>query len=177
MSQSRIHKLGKEGEEEERRLWVQNLGGDPLPERMIRIAGLGGFVHRHVAGANHTATQPDEVNGSGILDHGESRSGCSQHGGKAESSREDVDRSSDEGAKGRKHALSLASGESAREDIEDAGAGGDGEQRSSCEEESQQMSVQHLTIVAVGSTGIEAGYETLWRKVSSGQLQSNAPTQ
>jgi hypothetical protein len=64
------------------------------------------------------------------------------------------------GAKGRKHALSLASGESAREDIEDAGAGGDGEQRRSCEEESQEMSVQQLTIVAVGSTGIEAGYET-----------------
>src|SRR6266567_458079 len=160
MSQSQIHKLGKEGEEEERRLWVQNLGGDPLPERMIRIAGLGGFVHRHVARANHAATQPDEVNGSGILDHGEGCSGCSQHGGKAESSREDVDRSSEEGAKGRKHALSLASGESARKDIEDAGAGGDGEQRRSCEEESQEMSVQHLIIVAVGSTGIEAGYET-----------------
>ena len=160
MSQSRIHKLGKEGEEEERRLWVQNLGHDPLPERMIRIADLGGFVHWHVAGANHTESQPDEVNGSGILDHGEGRSGCSQHGGKAETGREDVDRSSDEGAKGRKHALSFASGESAREDIEDAGAGGDGEQRRSCEEESQEMSVQHLIIVEVGSTGMEIGYET-----------------
>jgi len=137
MPQSRIHKLGKEREEEERRLWVQNLGGDPLPERMIRIAGLGGFVHRHVAGANHAPTQPDEVNGSGIFDHGEGRGGCSEHGGKAESGREDVDRSSDEGTKRRKHALSLASGESAREDIEDAGAWGNGEQRRSCEEESQ----------------------------------------
>jgi hypothetical protein len=84
------------------------------------------------------------------------------------------DRSSDEGAKGRKHALSFASGESAREDIEDAGTGGDGEQRRSCEEESQEMPVQHLIIVAVGSTGMEIGYETLWRTVFSGRLQSNS---
>ena len=36
------------------------------------------------------------------------------------------------------------------------------------------MSVQHLIIVAVASTGMEIGYETLWWTVFGGRLQSDA---
>ena len=127
---------------------------------MIRIAGLGGFAHRHVAGANHTESQPDEVNGSGVLDHGKAVADAANTAERPKPAARTWIDPPDEGAKSRKHALSLASRESAREDIEDAGAGGEGEQRRSCEEESQQVSVQHLTIVAVSSTGMEIGYET-----------------
>ena len=69
--------------------------------------------------------------------------GSSQDRGNPESGGENVEESAEKSAEGRLKTFAAAAGESAREDVEDAGAGSDGEDDGCGEEKDEALSIEH----------------------------------
>lgn len=141
----RSDELRDEGKEEERGLGIEGFGEDALTEGALR--GHCGEGHLGVAGANHADAEPDEVCGSSIFYGVKGHGGSGENGGDAEGGGADVKESADEGAERRGNAFAAAAGESARQHVENAGAGGDGEKKSGGKKESETMEVKHAEIL------------------------------
>jgi hypothetical protein len=109
------------------------------------IGGFDGDVFRQggVAQANHADAEEDQIRGSGVLDGVEGDGGGGQDGGHAEGGGEHVEESSEECADRGLQAFAAASSKGAGENVEDAGAGSDGEKNCGSEEEQETVGVEH----------------------------------
>lgn len=90
-----------------------------------------------MAGADHRDAEEDEVGGAGVADELEGGGGSGEDGGEAEGGGGDMDEAAGEGAERGESAFATAAMEGAAEDVEDAGARGDGEQEGGGEEEGE----------------------------------------
>jgi len=144
--------LRDEGEEEQRGFGIQHFGEDALAKSAV---GWSRGFHGHfgVACANHADAKPNEVGGAGVFDGVKRDGGGRKNRGEAESGGEDVEESAYESADGRKDAFALSSGKAARQDIENARAGRDGQEQSGGEKEQQAVRVEHFEIVG-SATGV-----------------------
>jgi len=100
-------------------------------------------VERNVTRADHFDAEEDEVGGAGVLDGVEGYGGSGQDGRDSESGSEDVKESAEESTEGRLKTFAAAAGKGAGEDVEDAGAGSDGEKKGGGEEEYETMRIEH----------------------------------
>src|SRR5205814_110898 len=98
-------------------------------------------------GADHFYSEEDQVGGTCVFDGPEGDGGGCENSGDSESGGENVEESAEKCAEGGLKTFAAASGECAGEDIEDAGAGSDGEKQGSGEEEQEAMGVEHGTIL------------------------------
>jgi len=168
----RSDELRNEGEEEEGGFGVEGFGEDALAESRCggwtegrwvgcadcdaralgfqsgvdgwRIVFCCGLLRQgDVTRPDHFYAEEDEVGCAGVLDGVEGDGGGGEDGGDSESGGEDVEESAEESAEGGLKTLAAASGEGAGEDVEDAGAGSDGEKESGGEEECETVRVEH----------------------------------
>ena len=94
---------------------------------------------RDVTRTDHADTEKDEVGGTGVLDRVESDSGRGEDCGDAKGGGEDVEESTEESADGRLETFAASSREGTSEDIEDARAWSDGQEKSRGEEENKAV--------------------------------------
>ncbi len=137
--------LRDEGEEEQRGLGIQRLREDPLAKCALRRRRRKG--HLGVAGANHADAEPYEVSGTGILHGVKGHGGSSENRGHAKRRGEDVKESADEGAQRGMNAFAAAAREGARQHVENAGTGRDGEKQCGGEEQRKTMRIDHAPIL------------------------------
>ncbi len=143
--------LRDEGKEEERSFWVEGFGEDALTEsaaRRCRAFNGGVVLQGDVTRADHFYAEEDEIGGTGVLDCVEGYGGGGEDGGDSEGSGEDVEESTEESADRGLKTFAAASGESAGEDVEDAGARSDSEKQGGGEEECETMGIEHKNILA-----------------------------
>jgi len=100
-------------------------------------------VERNITRADHFYAEEDEVGGAGVFDGVKSDGGSGENCGDSESGGEDVEESAEEGAEGGLKAFAASSGQGAGEDVENAWAGGDGEEKRGGKEEQETMRVEH----------------------------------
>ena len=144
--------LRNEGKKKQGGLGIQHFGDDALPEGSERGA-RGTKAPFGVARADHANAEPDEISGSRKFDGVKRYSGRGQNSGDARGGGEDVEESSDERAEGGMKTFAAASGEGAREDVEDARPRRDGENHGGGEEKKEAVRIKHrekFTSLAAG---------------------------
>ncbi len=134
--------LRNERKEEQGGFGIERFGEDALAEGAERRSG-DGDVHFRVASTNHADTEEDEISGAGIFNGVKSDGGSSEDGGDAQGGGDDVEESAEESAEGGVQTFVASAGEGAGENVEDAGAGSDGEDKSSSEEQKEVASIEH----------------------------------
>jgi hypothetical protein len=156
--------LGNEGEEEEGGLGIENFRKDALAEGTLR--GRGRIDDKLcVAGADHANAEPDEVGGASVLDGVKGDGGGGKNRRDAESSGEDVAESAEKRAEGGEDALAAAARETASENVENAGAGSDGQDECSNEKEQKAMQFNHSKMISA------------WRAVRKGARTGGESTE
>src|SRR6266704_3288205 len=146
VSMGRGHELRDEGEEEQRGFGIQHFGENPLTKSAV---GWSRGFHGHfgVARADHADAEPDEIRGAGVFNSVERDGGGGKNRGEAEGGGENVEESADKRAERRKNAFALSTGQAARQNVENARTGRDGQKQSGSEEKQQAMRVEHAEIV------------------------------
>jgi len=144
MTLLRGDELRNEGKKKQSRLRVEHFGENPLT-KSARCGGLRcADYHLCISSADHSNTQPYEIRCARVFD-GVKRYGRSrQDRGDAEGGGENMEEPTDKGAQGGKDALAAASGEAARQNIEDAWPRSDCQHQRSSKEKQEMVSVEHL---------------------------------
>jgi hypothetical protein len=87
--------------------------------------------------------EPDQIGGADQLQRGEELRAREHDGGNAQAARKDMDHAAEPGAEARGHAFRAAAGKRARGDVEEAGAGRDGEHERRGEVQGKLGQVRH----------------------------------
>ena len=125
---------------------IQHFGEDALAKS---AGGWSRSFHGHfrVARADHADAEPDEIGGAGVFDGVKRDRRGRKNRGEAKSGGKDVEESANESAERRKDTFALSAGKAARQNVENAWAGRDGQEQGSGEEKQQAMRVEHEEIV------------------------------
>src|SRR2546429_2342446 len=144
MTLLRGDELRNEGKKKQSRLRVEHFGENPLTKGS-RGGGLRcANEHFRISRANHADAKPNEIGGTRVFDGMKCHRGSSKDCGDAKGGGQNMEKPTDKGAQGGKDALAAASGEAARQNIEDAWPRSDCQHQCSSKEKQEMVSVEHL---------------------------------
>src|SRR6266700_4922731 len=145
MAALRRDELRNEGEEEQRRLRVENFGENPLTNSArggLRCAG----DYFRISRADHPDAEPNEIRGTRVLDGVKRHRGSSKNRGDAERSGQDMEESTNKVAEGRKDSFTAASSKAARQYVENARPWSNGEEQRCGKKKQETVCVEHTGI-------------------------------
>ena len=133
VSASVTDELRDEREKEQRRFWIENFGGDALPQRIPLRLNCG--QHRSRIGVvapslqDHAHAEKAEIGCAKIFHRGKRDCGLGQNDRESEGSGEHMHHAAEKRAESRQHAFALPSRQASRQNVEHARARRDGQQQ------------------------------------------------
>ena len=133
VSASVADELRDEREKEQRGFWIENFGGDALPQRIpLRLnCGQHGTRIGVVAPGlkDHAYAEEAEIGCAKIFDRGKRDCGPGQNDGESEGSGEHVDHAAEKRAESRQHSFAPPSRQTSCQNVEHARSRRDGQQQ------------------------------------------------